>query len=59
MARQKEQKKNVYCAKKPIKIWAVDIKNIVISEFVETKNNSQYLIGYLDKVIRPAVLILP
>ena len=59
MARQKEQKKNVYCAKKAIKIWAVDIKNIVISEFVETKNNSQYLIGYLDKVIRPAVLILP
>ena len=59
MARQKEQKKNVYCAKKAIKNWAVDIKNIVISEFVETKNNSQYLIGYLNKVIRPAVLILP
>ena len=25
---------------------------------VETKTNSRYLIGYLDKVIRPLVLIL-
>ena len=26
---------------------------------METKNNSKYLIGYLDQVIRPLVLILP
>ena len=26
---------------------------------METKINSKYLIGYLDKVIRPLVLILP
>ena len=32
---------------------------IVISTLVETKNNSKYLIGYSDDVIRPLVLILP
>ena len=26
---------------------------------METKNNSKYLMGYLDQVIRPLVLILP
>ena len=33
--------------------------NFVISKTVETKNNSKYLTGYLDEVIRPLVLILP
>ena len=32
---------------------------MVISKLVETKTNSKYLNGYLDKVIRPLVLILP
>ena len=32
---------------------------MIISNFVETKSNSNYLIGYLDKVIRHLVLILP
>ena len=45
--------------KKTIKIWDVDVNNIVISKLVETKSNSKYLIGYLSKVIRPLVLILP
>ena len=45
--------------KKPIKIWDVHVDYIVISKLVETKNNSKHLIGYLDKVIRPLVLILP
>ena len=40
-------------------IWNVDIDNIVISNLIETKTNSKYLIGYFDKVIRPLVLILP
>ena len=44
--------------KKPIKIWYVNDGNIVISKLVETKTNSKYLIGYLDKVIRPLVLIM-
>ena len=28
-------------------------------KLVETKNNSKYLIGYLDDVTRPLVLVLP
>ena len=35
-------------AKKPIKIWDVNVDNIVIPKLVSTK----YLIGYLDKAIR-------
>ena len=30
-----------------------------ISKLVKTKTNSKYLIGYLDKAIRPLVLIMP
>ena len=48
-----------YAAEEPINIWDVYIGNIVISKLIETKTNSNYLIGYLDKVIRPLVLILP
>ena len=36
----------------------VDVNNIVISKLVETKTHSKYLIGCLDRVIRPLVLIL-
>ena len=45
--------------KKPIKIWGVNVDNIVISKLIKTKSNSKYLIGYLDNVIRPLVLIMP
>ena len=45
--------------KKLIKIWDVNIDNIVISKLVKTKTNSKYLIGYSDKAIRPLVLIMP
>ena len=45
--------------KKPINIWDVNVDNIVISKLIETKTNSKYLIGYLDKAIRPLVLIMP
>ena len=51
--------KKIEAAKKTINIWAVNVDNIVISKLVETKTNSKYSIGYLDKVIRPLVLILP
>ena len=44
---------------KLIKIWDVNVDNIVISKFVKTKTNYKYLIGYLDKHIRPLVLIMP
>ena len=36
----------------------VNIDNKVFSKLFETKANSKYLIGYLDEVIRPLVLIL-
>ena len=47
-----------YAAKKPMKIWDVNVDNIVISKLVKTKTNSKYLIIYLDKVMRPLVLTL-
>ena len=31
---------------------------IVISKLVKTRTNSKYLIGYLDKAIKPLVLIM-
>ena len=42
--------------KKTIKIWDIDFDNIVISKLTETKNNSKYLIEYLDEAM---VLIIP
>ena len=56
----KVAKEEIYGAKTPIKIWAVvNVNNIVISELVETMNDYNYLIGYLDKVRSQLVLILP
>ena len=46
-------------AEKSIKNWDVNVDNTVISKLVKTKTNSKYLIGYLDKTIRPRVLIMP
>ena len=45
--------------KKPIKTWDVNVDDNVISKLVKTKTNSKYLIGYLDKPIKPLVLIMP
>ena len=42
-----------------INVWDINIDNIVISIFLETKTNCKYLIGYLSKVIIQLVLILP
>ena len=52
-------KEKFYAGKKPIQIWDVNVDNIVSSKLVQTKTNSKYLIGYLDKDIRPLVLIMP
>ena len=49
---KKVAKEKFYGPKETIKIWDDDFNNIVISKLVETKSNSKYLIGYLDKVIR-------
>ena len=52
-------KKRFYVPKKPVKNWNVIVDNIDISKLVKTKTNSKYLTGYLDKAIRPLVLIMP
>ena len=53
-------KENFYPAKNLIKIWDVNVDNIVVSKVIETKTNSKYLIGIkFDKAIRPLVLIMP
>ena len=51
--------KNFMLQKQTMNIWNVNFGNILVSELVKTKTNSKYLIGYLDKVIRPLVLIMP
>ena len=39
--REKEiAKENVYATKRPIKIWDVNVENIVISKLVKPKTNS-------------------
>ena len=49
-------KETFYAAKRPIKIQDVNVDSIVISKLVKAKTNFKYLIGYLDKTIRPLVL---
>ena len=53
----KVSKGEFHGAIKPIKTQLVNVNNIVISKLIETKNDFKYLIGYLDQVIRPLVLI--
>ena len=53
--KEKQTKKT----KKKKKNWDVNVDNIFISKSIETKNNSKYLIGELDDVIRPLLLIVP
>ena len=45
--------------KKTIKIRDINVDNVVVSKLIETKTNSKYLIGCLDKVVKPLVLIFP
>ena len=61
-----ETQKAFYPAKKPIKIWDVNVDNIAISKSVKTKTNCKYLnngknfIGIkFDKTRRLLVLIMP
>ena len=42
-----------------IRIWDVNIGNIVFSDLVKIKTNSKYLIEYSDKAIRRLVLVMP
>ena len=52
-------KEKFYAVKRPMKIWDVNVDNIVIPKLVKTETNSKYLTEYLDKTIRPLVLIMP
>ena len=54
----KAAKEESYGAERTINIWDVNIDNIVISNLIETKNRSKYFTGYLDKVIRPVLILL-
>ena len=57
--REKEIAKEKFCTtKKPIKIWDVNVDNIVVTKSVETKTISKIGTKF-DKVIRPLVLIMP
>ena len=51
-------KERFHAAKKPKTIYVVNVENLVISKLVKTKTNSKYCIGYLDKAVRPLVLIM-
>ena len=42
-----------------MKIWDVNVDTRFVSKLIKTKINFKYSIGYLDKVIRPLVFILP
>ena len=57
--KKKQQKRKKNKKKKKKKNWDVNVDNIFISKSIETKNNSKYLIGELDDVIRPLLLIVP
>ena len=48
--KKKTQKKS-FMMQKRLKVWDVNVHNIVISKLVKTKTNSKYLIRYLDKAM--------
>ena len=54
----KEAKEEFYGSKNQW-IYDIDVGKVVISKLTETNNISKYLIGYLDDVIRPLILVLP
>ena len=56
---RKIAKEKFYAAKRPIKIWDVNVDSIFISKLIKTKTNSKYLIGYLEKTIKLLLLIIP
>ena len=56
----KVAKKQFYgTKKKEKKNWDVNVDNIVAPNLIEKKINSKYLVGCLDEVMRPLILILP
>ena len=41
------------------KVWNINADSTNISKLVKTKTNFMYFTGYLDKVVRPLVFIMP
>ena len=41
------KKKILCCKRKPIKIWDVNVDNILVLKLVGNKTNSKYLIGII------------
>ena len=58
-SKTKVAKETFYSGEKPRNIWDVNADNIIISKFFERKTNAKYFTGYLYKVIRRLVLVLP
>ena len=53
-------KEKFHVSKKAIKIWDVNVDNVIMSNLVKRKTNSKYLIAIkFDKFIRPLVVIMP
>ena len=50
-------KEMFYAPKNLMKIWDVNVDNVVISIFVKPKTNSKYWIIYLDKDITPLFFV--
>ena len=47
-SKTKVEKQKCYCTEKQIKFRNIDAHNIDIKKLTETRNNSKYLVGYLD-----------
>ena len=56
---EKKVTKKRFILQKSIKVWDVNVYNIVISKLIETKPNCKYLIVYSDKAITPLDLVRP
>ena len=54
----KDAKEKFYGARKPTKIWDVNVDKIVVSKLIQTRTNYKYLIRHLNKIIKPLVLVL-
>ena len=52
-------KRKVWCRKETYKNFGVDVDNTAMSKLGKIKTTCKYLIEYLDKGIRPLVLIMP
>ena len=53
-------KEKFYTAKKTIKVWDVNVHNIVNSKLIERKTKFKFLTGIkFNKAIRPLLLIMP